>query len=131
VRAEYLHRMNEVRVDDPRGLTAAAVLEFVRGNKESAERMLRHGVRLTWPVPTFRADLVQLLIWSGRLDEAEEETKQLEAHNATGLAARLSRGNLLLARGRKAEARGHFAALVADGFTDAAVLRGQRAARAE
>lgn len=128
VRAEYLARRAGPRVDDPRDLSDEALLQFSRGDAPEAERLLRRAVALTWPVPAARGDLAQLLIRLGRLADAEAEVRALEARWPESNTALLTRGVLLLKRGRRLEARAYFDRLVAKGYRIPVVLDGQRAA---
>lgn len=123
VRAEFRHRREEVRGDDPRGLSSAAIRDFALGRPEQAEAKLRHAVRLTWPVPRARVDLAQLLVRRGRLDAAEREIRALETRHPDAAGTRLARGLLLIAQGRHVEARPYFDRLVAEGNRTPLVLQ--------
>ena len=103
-RAEHTHRREQVRADDPRWLSNLALWHFTRKELPRAEELLRHAAKLAPRSPNHRADLVQLLIDSQRLDEAEAQIKALEAlaprHPLTGI----TRAALLMAQGRYGEA---------------------------
>lgn len=128
-RAEHASRYTDARIDDPRMKSQRALGAFARGDKVEAERLLRLGVQLTWPVPNLRMDLMRLLLESGRLDEAETEAQQvIKTHPGTEWAA-LAEGLMHLWRGRKAEAIRVLEKARADGFDTPTVRQILAAAR--
>ena len=97
VAAEYRHLQDVVRGDDPRLVAAVALTHFKRGDLLETERLLRHGVALTEPVPNLRVELIQFLLHQGRLDEVAREVEELEAVDPDSVAARACRARLLFA----------------------------------
>jgi Flp pilus assembly protein TadD len=97
--------MERVRPDDPQAISPAALVAFELGRFDTAERILRQAAAVGGDVPGFRADLVQFLLERGRVDEAEAEVVELERVDRASVPALLTRGQILLARGRPTEAR--------------------------
>ncbi|MDY0062838.1 MAG: ammonia-forming cytochrome c nitrite reductase subunit c552 [Myxococcota bacterium] len=104
VRAEYAERNTRVRADDPRLLSEMALWRLGRGELALAEQLLRQGLRLTGGVIDLRFQLLQLLLHTGRLTEAEQEVAAVEARVPGSLEAGTLRAQLLLVQGRPAEA---------------------------
>lgn len=104
VRAEHQHRHEVIRADDPRMLSQMALARFLRGEKTEAERLLRRGVALTKRMPELRVHLVQLLLHTGRLGEADAQVRELEAIAPGSEEAGTTRAQLLMALGRPREA---------------------------
>ena len=115
VAAEYRHAEDVVSGDDPRLVSALALSHFRRGDVAKAERLLRHGVALTEPVPDVRRHLIQLLLNRGRLAEVDEEVRRLEAVDPSGVDARYGRAQLLVALTRPEEALAILRRLRAEG----------------
>jgi tetratricopeptide (TPR) repeat protein len=84
--------------------------QFMRDRPEAAER-----------APTRRL-LGQLLVSSGRLEEAEPELRAIVDQAPTNVDARMRLGDLLVAQRRYAEAESEYRTLLARGLDDTAVL---------
>ena len=105
VRKEYRVRLQQIRPDDPRALAPSALVAYQLGHIDEAERILRQTAAIGGDVPGFRTDLIQFLLERGRVDEAATEADKLAAVDPEGVPALLTRGQVLLSRGRAAEAR--------------------------
>jgi predicted CXXCH cytochrome family protein len=102
VRAEQARRADVVRADDPRALSQEAMARYLRGDASGAEQRLRDAAAIGGPVEAPRLELVQFLVGTGHLDEAEREMAALDP---AGVPGGVARALLLLARGRNDEAR--------------------------
>ncbi len=103
-RAETQHRREVVRVDDPRWMSNRALWHHMRGERAEAEALLRRAVTLSPRMPGRRADLVQLMVESGRLKEAERLLNELRAVAPEAPMTGIAEATVLLARGRARQA---------------------------
>lgn len=104
VRAEYHYRQDVIRGDDPRWLPNLALWYYSRRQPQRAEALLRRAIRLAPNGPRHRADLVQLLVDSGRAADAEPELLRLEALAPGAPITGVTRATYLMALGRHREA---------------------------
>ncbi len=104
VRAEYHYRQQVIRGDDPRWLPNLALWYYSRRQPQRAEKLLRHAIRLAPNSPRHRADLVQLLVDSGRVNNAGPELLRLEKLAPGETITGVTRATYLMALNRYAEA---------------------------